>query len=549
MDPAASPSKLLHNRACFVRPVPRLDGCGRIRRNSVHGSGASASESEDDCRKSSTTVPLRARNDSICSAQSNKETPAIPSVGNSIPSKPGQKRRLLISESARKLAEARREFLLKYENKAPDRSKLTMYDLIYYNPTTNPIKKVAEKEQVTVPSASIPDKIEEANVDDPEPIPVPRVKVGPDGQLIIDEQSLTIERTNAKKDLEALANSGPVLDEGLDNNGFYKRRQKSKEWAKWETLKFYKALTTVGTDFLLMQSLFPERSRHEIKAKFKKEEKTNRALVQKALSCHQEFDIDTLKKDLATFDEADNGHFTETIKSKRKMKTNSSHRGSKGKLCRIVASSIDESGSLDDTDTDEPRKLNKGRPQQTQRLESAKWRSSKSSTIEHNLLFKDCQTKEIETASVVSSDSDTEIYKIRPTRSGRAPKVRKLRAPEVNAFDESSSKLLNEDVAIVPEESTDTSSENVTSILDEPSVIHRVVRDTNKVQPGSLVILSRESEEDPRATVMQVYMVGPNVNSENTDLQPINHVQLPQELLATVTTKLPESDPLALKVE
>lgn len=52
-----------------------------------------------------------------------------------------QKKRTMVSESARKLAEARREFLLKHENKTPDRSQLKMYDLIYYNPVTNPMKK------------------------------------------------------------------------------------------------------------------------------------------------------------------------------------------------------------------------------------------------------------------------------------------------------------------------------------------------------------------------------------------------------------------------
>lgn len=51
------------------------------------------------------------------------------------------KKRTMVSESARKLADARKEFLLKHENKTPDRSQLKMYDLIYYNPVTNPMKK------------------------------------------------------------------------------------------------------------------------------------------------------------------------------------------------------------------------------------------------------------------------------------------------------------------------------------------------------------------------------------------------------------------------
>lgn len=120
-----------------MRPTPRLDGAGRIRRNSVQGSGASASESEDDSRRSTSVAPSRIRNDSICSIQSLKDSG---NASNIAKLNLGQKRRMVVSESARKLAEARREFLLKHENKPPDKSKLTMYDLIYYNPVTNPMK-------------------------------------------------------------------------------------------------------------------------------------------------------------------------------------------------------------------------------------------------------------------------------------------------------------------------------------------------------------------------------------------------------------------------
>lgn len=38
--------------------------------------------------------------------------------------------------------ESRREFNRSYGDKnPPDKSKLKMYDLIYYNPTTNPMRK------------------------------------------------------------------------------------------------------------------------------------------------------------------------------------------------------------------------------------------------------------------------------------------------------------------------------------------------------------------------------------------------------------------------
>lgn len=142
---------------------------------------------------------------------------------------------------------------------------------------------------------------EDENEDDPSSaMPVPQVKVGPDGQLIIDEQSLIIEQTNVKKNREVLAKEA-IIDDDNSGSGFYKKRQKSKEWSNLETLKFYKALNTVGTDFLLMQTLFPSRTRQEIKLKFKKEERVNRDLIEKAFAYHQEFNTDLLEKSLGNF--------------------------------------------------------------------------------------------------------------------------------------------------------------------------------------------------------------------------------------------------------
>lgn len=81
---------------------------------------------------------------SLSKPTSPSKTPLSPKV------KLASKRRMVISESARKLAEAKREFLLKHENKTPDRSQLRMYDLIYYNPVTNPMKSTTVQRQETV---------------------------------------------------------------------------------------------------------------------------------------------------------------------------------------------------------------------------------------------------------------------------------------------------------------------------------------------------------------------------------------------------------------
>lgn len=66
-----------------------------------------------------------------------------------------------------------------------------------------------------------------------------------------------------------------------------------------DTLKFYDVLSVVGTDFTLMATLFPGRTRNCIKRKYKKEEKTNRDLLMKALTCKQKFNIGLLEKELS----------------------------------------------------------------------------------------------------------------------------------------------------------------------------------------------------------------------------------------------------------
>lgn len=49
--------------------------------------------------------------------------------------------------------------------------------------------------------------------------------------------------------------------------GFYKRQKRTREWDANETIKFYRCLHSVGTDFSLMLMLFPNRSRRDLKLK------------------------------------------------------------------------------------------------------------------------------------------------------------------------------------------------------------------------------------------------------------------------------------------
>ncbi|KAK9309855.1 hypothetical protein QLX08_000659 [Tetragonisca angustula] len=521
----------LQNRSSFMKPIPKLDNNNRVRKSSIQGSGASTSESEDDSKKLPCAIANHTKNDLVQSTHNTKDAVTNNIKNNLITSKVGQKRRILVSESARKLAEARREFHLKHENKTPDRSKLTMYDLIYYNPVTNPMKKSKE--------SAIPRKIiecqseevqeEEEEEDDPSStMPVPQVKVGPNGQLIIDEQSLVIEQTNAKRNRKVLAKEA-IIDDDNNGSGFYKKRQKSKEWSSRETLNFYKALNTIGTDFLLMQSLFPNRTRQEMKLKFKKEEKVNRHLVEKALAYHQEFDTEMLEKSLAA--EKELLRIKETRKQQRTKTKNKKSRKRRSKLARSIGMDSEtdsEEGGKEEEEDEEEEKEEKKECCIPNDLDSTvykentdsndKYEQTLNKTNKRPRIEKELLTDDVESYNDV--DSDTEVYHVRPTRSGRLPKIKKLQGPDINTLDNERLNYCSND-----DELTMSSENNVTEKVTEDlifdninSEIHHidpktVIPNINDVEPGSFVILSKESLDEPGKSVLQVYMVSSDVHS------------------------------------
>lgn len=57
-------------------------------------------------------------------------------------------------------------------------------------------------------------------------------------------------------------------------------------------------MNAIGTDFSLMLSLFPGRTRRDLTMKFKKEEKINRTLIDRALMVPNTYDITELKREM-----------------------------------------------------------------------------------------------------------------------------------------------------------------------------------------------------------------------------------------------------------
>ncbi|XP_032519444.2 uncharacterized protein LOC116771661 [Danaus plexippus] len=298
--PLPSPSKVRPK----LRPAPRL---GPHRRNSVQGS---ASESEDESRRSllsggntpahqrqrhdsqmshNTLVSLpnrdvsRVRNDSVCSGVSVITKPQ--------PTSPVKEKHTKRSRNERRLNAMRRRENVK-------RDSLTMYDLIFYNPTSNPI--VPDDDEINAKEANEKEilesnKKEETKTDNPKEnaAPVPQIKLGPNGTIMIDEESLVIKQTESDRKVSSVVHEGSWSK----SSGYKAKHLRSRDWSSAETVRFYRALAVIGTDFSLMAPLFPDRTRRELKFKFKKEERMNGAQVDKALRSTIEWDVLRLKEE------------------------------------------------------------------------------------------------------------------------------------------------------------------------------------------------------------------------------------------------------------
>lgn len=286
-----------------IVPVP-LSPVGRVR--SVSGSSSrsrgSGSDSEPDNPPLKPTVktPVKSGTFPSTSVATSRSPRSFPRV-----------RKLTESKSATQDLERSKFMRRKMDHKkkfmrgVPDRGSMTMFDLIYYNPEHGPRMSIDEDEERVRDN---PDELTDTpevsteTVVDPEPdvrpktpdpgstegdgVAVPQVKVGVNGEIIIDDSSLTLETTDAKKGKDALTNSPIVFESNktTTNYGTWSKKRRHSDWSKKETLKFYRALSVVGSDFSMMESLFKSRrTRQELKLKFKKEEKINGKMVDKCL--------------------------------------------------------------------------------------------------------------------------------------------------------------------------------------------------------------------------------------------------------------------------
>jgi Myb DNA-binding like len=230
----------------------------------------------------------RIRTESLCSIKQ-------PTAANLQPRKK-------VRNEDQKILDNKRESRERLSDKNVEKSKLRMFDMIYYNPSTNPMKPrppASRCESVERKPIDLKDEVTPPPTITETALAVPQLRLNAKGEMVLDESSLVVENEEEKKNRILLANTNVVYHDELSANyGYYKRQQRTKEWPQEETIKFYRCLNTVGTDFSLMLNLFPKRSRRDLKLKFKKEEKNNPHLVDKALLKHNTFNVEELRREL-----------------------------------------------------------------------------------------------------------------------------------------------------------------------------------------------------------------------------------------------------------
>jgi len=110
------------------------------------------------------------------------------------------------------------------------------------------------------------------------------------GKLVIQSQP-SYSSSQLPTDYAVLYESSTLM-----NNQSYSKRATSRKWSQEDTKKFYIALRKYGTDFSVIESIFPDRSRSQLKQKYKKEEKENPSILEDILKGKINFDLEEFNK-------------------------------------------------------------------------------------------------------------------------------------------------------------------------------------------------------------------------------------------------------------
>ncbi|KAF5368470.1 hypothetical protein D9758_002290 [Tetrapyrgos nigripes] len=122
-----------------------------------------------------------------------------------------------------------------------------------------------------------------------------QVRIGPNGETVIDEESLVVDRVEH----EDTSNYTHVVESDTTkfvNSGTYGKRFRGSRWSAEETELFYDALAQYGENYELISYVLPGRDRRACKNKFKTEDKKNPGRINQCLNNSIPIDINTLSR-------------------------------------------------------------------------------------------------------------------------------------------------------------------------------------------------------------------------------------------------------------
>lgn len=135
------------------------------------------------------------------------------------------------------------------------------------------------------------------NASTPEATGAPVVKIV-DGEIVLQESSLVVpgqRRTVQEVEEEfqdVVEEDAQLAIVGASYNSFVNRKG-PQQWTVKETKRFFDALRQMGTDFCSMEAFFENRTRKQLKRKYRQELVRNPALVEMALDPRNKTDVGT----------------------------------------------------------------------------------------------------------------------------------------------------------------------------------------------------------------------------------------------------------------
>ncbi|TGZ68284.1 hypothetical protein CRM22_004332 [Opisthorchis felineus] len=220
-----------------------------------------------------------------------------------------------------------------------DRSIVSLRSLLNWTPVNKPPPSYRQNRTAAsnTPSVHSPEVVQKSDPSPVKPSPIipnlssnaapqsdllaPQLRLDADGNIVLDETSLLVslpETTVNTSGMRFVDEESGLLS--VTYNSFRPPQEKrGGRWDARETVRFYRALSTIGPDFYLMLKLFPNRNREELKRKFKRESRAHPYLVNQALRNRRSHDLTALVA-LSDDDEHDEKEEKKDVKEKIEKK-------------------------------------------------------------------------------------------------------------------------------------------------------------------------------------------------------------------------------------